>query len=184
MTEELVDFFKALADSNRLKIVGLLSHRSYSGEELAALLDLKPSTISHHLSKLVGAGLVTVAADGYYKMYRLDKKALESRSRSLLSSQNISASLTDVDANAYDRKVIADYSRRDGSLKTLPAQRKKLEVILRHVVKSFEGGRKYSEKKVNEILARYHEDVASLRRELVGYGLMKRENGEYWRPSQ
>ena len=52
MSEELVVFYKALADANRLKIVGLLAGRSYSVEELAALLNLKPSTVSHHLSKV------------------------------------------------------------------------------------------------------------------------------------
>jgi hypothetical protein len=88
-----------------------------------------------------------------------------------------------VDADAYDNKVIKDYSKRDGSLKTLPSQRKKLEAVLRHVVKAFEVGKRYSEKQVNEILARYHADTATLRRELVGFGLMQREGGggEYWR---
>jgi hypothetical protein len=68
-------------------------------------------------------------------------------------------------------------------LKTIPAQRKKLDAVLRYVVQAFELNKKYSEKKVNEILRRYHEDTASLRRELVGSGLMKREGGggEYWR---
>ena len=44
-------------------------------------------------------------------------------------------------------------------------------------------GTRYSEKQVNEILKRYHEDTATLRRELVGFGLMQREGGEgeYWR---
>jgi hypothetical protein len=79
--------------------------------------------------------------------------------------------------------VIRDYSRRDGSLKTLPAQRKKLEAILRYVVKAFDVNKRYSEKQVNDILSRYHDDTATLRRELVGFGLMKREGGggEYWR---
>lgn len=78
---------------------------------------------------------------------------------------------------AADSKVIRDYSRRDGSLKTWPSQRKKLDAILRHVVKSFDVGKRYSEKRVNEILSRFHEDTATLRRELVGLGLMKREGG-------
>jgi hypothetical protein len=39
-----------------------------------------------------------------------------------------------------------------------------------------------NEKQVNEILDGYHEDTATLRRELVGYGLMKCEGGGiYWR---
>lgn len=183
MSEELVTFFKALADTNRLKIVGLLAEKPYSVEELAALLQLKPPTISHHLAKLVEAGLVRARAEGYYSVYQLDQSVLEAKARSLFSQQELSNVAAEVDADAYDKKVIKDYSRRDGSLKTLPSQRKKLEAILRYVVRAFEVGKRYSEKRVNEILAQYHEDTATLRRELVGYGLMQREGGggEYWR---
>jgi len=183
MSEELVTFFKALSDANRLKIVGLLAQQSYSVEELAALLDLKASTVSHHLSKLAQVGLVNAKADSYYNVYQLDEKALEEKSRSLFSQENLAASVADVDADAYDNKVVRDYLRKDGSLKTIPAQKKKLEAVLRHIIKSFEPGKRYSEKKVNEILSNFHEDTASLRRELIGSGLMKREGGggEYWR---
>jgi DNA-binding HxlR family transcriptional regulator len=183
MSDEVVNFFKALADANRLKIVGLLAQQPYSVEELAALLNLKPSTVSHHLAKLAQVGLVSAKTESYYNVYQLDEKALQSKSRDLFSQENLAASVVDVDADAYDRKVIEDFSRKDGSLKTIPAQRKKLEAILRYVVKAFEVNKRYSEKQVNEILGRYHEDTASLRRELVGYGLMKREGGggDYWR---
>jgi hypothetical protein len=161
----------------------LLAEKPYSVEELATLLALKPPTISHHLAKLMEAGLVNSHAESYYNVYQLDRSVLESKARSLFSQQELFTAASDVDAEAYDKKVIKDYSRRDGSLKTLPAQRKKLEAILRYIAKAFEVGKHYSEKQVNEILARYHEDTATLRRELVGYGLMKREGGggAYWR---
>ena len=183
MSEELVTFFKALADANRLKIVGLLAEKPYSVEELAELLKLKPPTISHHLGKLLEAGLVKSRAESYYNVYQLDQAALEAKTRSMFSQQELSSVASEVDADAYDKKVIKDYGRRDGSLKTLPSQRKKLEAILRYVVKAFDVDKRYSEKQVNEILARYHADTATLRRELVGYGLMQREGGggEYWR---
>lgn len=183
MSEELAAFFKALADANRLKIVGLLAEKPYSVEELAALLNLKPSTVSHHLSKLSEAGLMRSRPESYYSVYQLDRKALEEKSRVIFSKEELSAITAEVDADAYDKKVVKDYTRRNGSLKTIPAQRKKLDAILRHVVKSFEVGKRYSEKRVNEILSRYHEDTAALRRELVGAGLMQREGGggEYWR---
>lgn len=183
MSEELITFFKALSDANRLKIIGLLAQQPYSVEELAVLLDLKASTVSHHLSKLSQIGLVSAKADSYYNVYQLDEKALEEKSRNIFSHENLAASVADVDADAYDNKVVKDFVRKDGSLKTIPAQRKKLEAVLRYVVKAFEVNKRYSEKKVNEILSGYHEDTASLRRELVGYGLMKREGGggEYWR---
>lgn len=181
--EELIDVFKALADSNRLKIIGLLAQKAYSVEELAALLALKAPTVSHHLSKLTKTGLISARAESYYSVYSLNTAALEALSRRILSAEQVSAAAADVDLNAYDAKVVRAFSLPDGRLKTIPAQRKKLEAILRHVVQVFEPGRRYSEKQVNEILLRFHEDSASLRRELVGSGLMAREGGggDYWR---
>jgi biotin operon repressor len=183
MSEDLLSFYKALADASRLKILGLLAQQPYSVEQLAALLGLKPATVSHHLAKLAKIGLVSARTDSYYNVYRLEEKTLEQKTRRLLSGEDFRAAAADVDVDAYDRKVVADYKRKDGGLKTIPAQRKKLEAVLRHVVRAFEPGKRYSEKQVNKILERFHEDTASLRRELVGYGLMKREGGggDYWR---
>jgi DNA-binding HxlR family transcriptional regulator len=180
---ELVELFKALADTKRLKIVGLLAQKPYSVEELAALLQVKPSTISHHLAKLAKAGLVSARAEGYYSVYHLNETALSATTQRIFSSEQAAAAIEDVDLDAYDRKVLADYSLADGRLKTIPAQRKKLEAVLRYLVQSFTPGQRYSEKEVNEILGRFHTDTASLRRELVGSKLMEREGGggAYWR---
>lgn len=182
MSEELVSFFKALADANRLKIVGLLAQQPYSVEQLAAILELRPSTVSHHLSKLADVGLVSAKAESYYNVYQLEEENLR-QTRLLLSQQDLAAVVEDVDLDAYDRKVVEDYSLPDGRLKTIPAQRKKLEAVLRYVVKAFEPGTQYSEQQVNEVLSRFHEDTATLRSELVEYDLMDRESdgGEYRR---
>jgi predicted transcriptional regulator len=182
MSDELVTFFKALADANRLKIIGLLAQQPYSVEQLAAILHLRPSTVSHHLSKLSEVGLVSARADSYYNVYQLEEETLQ-KTRLMFSQQDLAIVIEDVDLDAYDRQVVEDYSLPDGRLKTIPAQRKKLEAILRYIVKAFEPGVQYSEKQVNEVLSRFHEDTATLRRELVGYGLMGREGGggEYWR---
>ena len=182
--EELLDFFKVLADANRLKILGLLACQPYNVEQLAALLNLRPSTVSHHLARLARIGLVSARAESYYNIYRLEQGVLEAMAQRLLSAQALPAMAADIDSSAYDQKVIADYSLPGGRLKILPAQYKKLEVILRHIVKDFEADRRYDEVQVNEILARYHEDTATLRRELIGARLMARERGEYWRNSQ
>jgi hypothetical protein len=179
---EMLDFIKALAQADRLKIVGLLAQHPYSGEELAALLELKASTVSHHLSRHSQAGLVSVWAEGYYSIYQLEEGALQ-KMRLLFSHKDLVFVADGVDVGGYDRKVINDFPRPDGSLKVIPAQRKKLEVILRYIVRNFEPGRRYSEKQVNKIRSRFHEDTASLRRGLVGAKLMDREGGggEYWR---
>ncbi len=180
----LLNYFKALSDSNRLKIIGLLSMQSLTVEQLAEMLSLRASTVSHHLSVLASVGLVSARADSYYNVYRLETEVLENLTRRMLSTQELQRIVeVDVDLDAYDRKVIANFTNPDGRIKTFPAQRKKFEVILRYVLKEFEPGRRYSEKQVNEILGRYHEDTATLRRELVGYGWLKRQGGggEYWR---
>jgi biotin operon repressor len=182
-SDELLMFLKAMADANRLKILGLLSKQPCTVEQLAALLGLGASTISHHLSKLSDAGLVSATAQSYYNYYRLEKDRYEQMALRLLPVENLSALVTSVDDTAYDRKVVGNYLLPDGRLKTLPAQQKKLQAVLRHVVQMFEPGQRYSEKEVNEMLGRLYPDTASLRRELVGYKLMDREGGggEYWR---
>ena len=182
--EELLSFFKALSDANRLRIIGLLSHSPYTVEQLAALLDLRPSTISHHLSKLAHAGLVSAKADGYYSVYQFHHEALEDMAKRLLSRDTLPSLIDDLNLDAYDQKVLKDFYQADGSLKTIPAQRKKLQVILRNIVASFKPGVKYNEKQVNQILSKFHEDTATLRRELIGASLLKRERGIYWRPSR
>jgi hypothetical protein len=112
----------------------------------------------------------------------LDREALEAKARSLFSSEQMTAVAGEVDLEAYDRKVLAHFILPDGRLKEIPAQRRKLEIVLRYAAKTFEPGVKYTEKQINRALARYHEDTATLRRELVGYGFIKRETGgrAYW----
>jgi DNA-binding transcriptional ArsR family regulator len=182
-SEELLNFFKALADANRLKIVGLLAQDDYSVEQLAELLKLHPSTVSHHLSRLSKAGLVSARADGYYSIYQLETKPLEEMAQRLLSREDLPAVAADVDLDAYDRKVLNSYIGPDGRLKSVPLQRKKLDVVLRYLARQFEPGVRYTEKQVNEIIARFNEDTAGLRRDMIDLGYLKRLSGgrEYWR---
>jgi hypothetical protein len=88
-----------------------------------------------------------------------------------------------MDVDAYDRKVLATFSDANGRIKAFPVQEKKFLVILRHILEEFEIGMKYPEKRMNQILARYSADTATLRRSLVEHGFMAREGGggTYWR---
>ncbi|MCX7977008.1 MAG: metalloregulator ArsR/SmtB family transcription factor [Bellilinea sp.] len=182
LTEELLTFFKALADAQRLKIIGLLAQEPHTVEQLAALLNISPSTTSHHLSKLANAGLVEARTDGHYYFYFLKTDTLEAMAQRLLKSENLPRLSADVEGEAYERKIIQNFTDPSGRIKSLPAQEKKFQVLLRYVARAFQAGRRYTEKEVNEILARYHEDTASLRRGLVEYHLMERESSgkEYW----
>ncbi|OGN94030.1 MAG: hypothetical protein A2Y88_01305 [Chloroflexi bacterium RBG_13_48_10] len=179
--EQLLTFFKALADANRLKIVGLLSEHEYSVEHLAALLNLRPPTVSHHLKLLAEAGLVSARVESYYNLYQLETGVLEQFARHLGEQDKLPRMAAEVDLEAYDRKVLRDVLLPDGRLKVIPAQRKKREVILKHILNEFQPEVHYTEHQVNEILSRFHDDTATLRREMIAYKMMKRDEGEYWR---
>jgi hypothetical protein len=79
------------------------------------------------------------------------------------------------------RRVLANFLDHDGRLHTIPSRRAKRLVMLDHLAQSFELGRSYPEVEVNEILRRFHDDVAALRRYLVDDRFLSREAGHYWR---
>lgn len=181
--QELLPLFKALADRNRLRIVGLLAQRPYAVEELASVLGVGPSTVSHHLAVLGKAGLVEGRVDGHYNVYSLEAASLEGVAKRLLQRENLKQ-LAGRHAEAdFDRKVLATFLEPDGSIRAFPVQEKKFLVLLRYVLREFQQGVRYSEKRVNEILRRYNEDTARLRRSLVEHRFMDREGGggKYWR---
>jgi hypothetical protein len=68
-----------------------------------------------------------------------------------------------------------------GRLIQIPAKRKKRLVVLRWLADHFRPAERYSEAQVNDVLRRYHEDVATLRRAMVDEELMQRGSGFYWR---
>ncbi|MFC1878441.1 metalloregulator ArsR/SmtB family transcription factor [Chloroflexota bacterium] len=180
---ELLNFFKTLSDANRLKIIGLLAQEPLSVEQMAEMLDLHSSTVSHHLAKLSKAKLVSAHTESYYSVYQLEEKNLETMAKRLLARETLPAVASNVDIDAYDRKVLNTYMTPEGRFNRFPHQLKKVQAILRYVIHEFEVGVRYSEKQVNEILSKFSEDTAYLRRYLVEYGFMKRQGGggEYWR---
>jgi len=53
---------------------------------------------------------------------------------------------------------------------------------LRWIASKFEVGVRYSERQTNQIITDIHADYATIRRNLVEYGFMRRERGggNYW----
>ena len=177
--EERAQLFKALGHPARLLMLNLIQQKPRHGEELAAILNLKPATVSHHLSKLADAGLLTSTKDQYYQIYSLVGGVLKKPLGDVIRLPQ--PSLTqEVETDAYKQKVINSFFKR-GQLIRLPAQRKKLQVILELIVQEFEPEREYTEKEVNFILLDFHEDVATLRRSLIEHDLMTRNRGIYCR---
>jgi hypothetical protein len=73
---------------------------------------------------------------------------------------------------------------RDDRLTSIPSQEKKRLIVIRYLRdRCFTEDRPYPEKEVNQRLALFHPDVATLRRAMVDEGLMTRESGLYRRPT-
>lgn len=178
---QLLEFFKAFSDVNRLRMAALLLDEALTVDELAARLKLRTADTPRHIHQLVRLGLVIEEND----RYRLDAKALEALSRQVLAARRPAGPAGSSAANADDdeHKVVRNYSLPDGRLKEIPLQEKKFLAILRHVLQAIEPGRRYTEKEINQALARYHADFATLRRGLVDHQMLERENNGavYWR---
>lgn len=177
---ELARLLKVIADETRLRILGLLAERPHVGKELAETLSLSPPTVSHHIRKLVDSGIVTAASDAQMQRYSLNAALLSEMRRTPVSDSNKPAEVVtpESEVDAYRARTIRNFFDGD-RLISIPARRKQRVVILQHLLGSFDPTRNYPEKEVNDILRRAHDDVASLRRELVDYGFMTRERGVY-----
>ena len=177
-SDEVMTFFKALANVERLKIIGLLAIEPHTIDQASNTLHMQVKSVTHCLTYLVGIGLVKYS-DG---TYLLDNEALEDLSRRVLSGSRPHKSPNEFEGEAFDRKVLSDYITPDGRVKAFPTQQKKLLVILRHILPVFKPGLIYSEKQVNELLQQFNEDTAYIRRSFIDLGWLAREasGGKYW----
>lgn len=71
-------------------------------------------------------------------------------------------------------RVLRTFFDDQGRLRSIPAPRAKRAVVLEHLADQLEAGRTYKERELNAVLRRFHDDVATLRRELVGAKLVVR----------
>jgi hypothetical protein len=189
--EDILQLLKAVADENRLKMIGLMSERAYTVSEMATVFDLTEPTVSHHVSKLHGVGLLRLRMEGNQRFYSINEKRLatfkayvgeiEKRPTETEKVKSDTAWIEALDWSESDKKVLRDCTV-NGKMPTIPAKTAKFMVILRWLATKFEPGRHYTEKQVNAILLEANEDFATLRRSLIDYGYMRRERGggDYW----
>lgn len=154
-----------------------------SDKEIAARLELSPSTVRHQ--RFVFREKYK-QAKAYLALYEL-ASAGERKGEAIVELHS-GARMTD------DRYVVTD-AERDRilalafasldplKLSHFPPKEKKKVVILAVIAERFERGRRYAEKEVNGILREIYDDYATLRRYLIEYGFMDRTRdcAEYWR---
>ncbi|MGN0484261.1 MAG: metalloregulator ArsR/SmtB family transcription factor [Lachnospiraceae bacterium] len=177
--QEAIRLFKCLADQSRLQILKSLMQEDMYVERLAERLNLTPPTISFHLKKLEDANAVTSYKDQYYTMYSLRKELFCTRIIDIISEESSESKMQKEREDAYRQKVL-DAFFEYGKLKSIPSQRKKERIVLEEIAKSFEKGKTYTEREVNLIIADYHDDFCTLRRDMISEHILERENASYW----
>lgn len=90
----------------------------------------------------------------------------------------------ETDLTAEQEKVLTKYFPfgTDGPLETFAVQEKHRLIIMNEIAKRFDPGKVYSESEVNGILDQIYEDYVLLRRSMVDYGILSREEdgSSYW----
>jgi len=80
--------------------------------------------------------------------------------------------------------VLSRYFGPDNKLKikNFPAKEKRKIIIMQKLIQDFEQGKNYTEKEVNALLKQYYEDYVSVRRCMVQYGFLDRDEmgTRYW----
>lgn len=81
-------------------------------------------------------------------------------------------------------KVLQTYFKNglDGAVDIFPSKEKRKIIVLQHILKRFDQGKKYSEKEVNDIIKTAHDDYVTVRRYFIEYGFMDRnsDGSQYW----
>ena len=105
----LVKIFKALADSNRIRILKMLEVRPLCVCEITEVLNLAASTVSKHLSILRDADFIIDSKDGKWVNYCLNKEDTDPQVIELL--KHIGEWLPDDELINNDRKNVNAVNR-------------------------------------------------------------------------
>lgn len=179
MTElQVIQLFKCLADKSRLQILKSLCEEPMYVERIASRLGLTPPTISFHLKKLEEAGIVKSQKDQYYMIYSINEEILNAKILDLIKKESNEKEIQEERELEYRKKVIDSFFSY-GKLTSIPVQRKKERIILEEIAKGFELGHIYTEREVNIIIADYHDDFCTLRRDMVAEKLLVRDDKGY-----
>jgi hypothetical protein len=164
-----------LADDARRRVVAALVLGAATVDEVRSATGLSVRAIGSALARLVEAELVVRGDDGGHLLL-----AEAFRRAAIAAAPERPGPDPTGDVPEDAARVLRTFLR-GGRLVSIPMQRSKKLVVLDRLAQEFDVGVRYSERQVNAILRRFHDDVAALRRYLVDEGFLDREAGEYWR---
>jgi hypothetical protein len=177
-----------LAEEERLKVLAAIVLGARTAAEVGSATGLPARRAGRALSGLARLGLVESEPDAGYRVRLEVLRAAAGQARAGAAgggdpAGGDAAAAGEDAAAAGDPGAAAILRRfmRGGRLTAIPASRSKRLVLLDRLAGLFEPGRVYPEAAVNQALAAWHPDYASLRRHLVDEGFLERRAGRYWR---
>ncbi|MGH9119132.1 MAG: DUF2087 domain-containing protein [Acidimicrobiales bacterium] len=164
-----------LAAPDRLRVVAAIVLGASTVDEIKSATGLGVRAVGRALARLADAGLVI--RDDERRHWVVEESF---RRAAIEAAPDHKAEI--FDATDDKAKVLRAFVR-DGRLASIPAPLAKRRIVLDYLAQDFEPGQRYTERQVNAMLARWHDDVASLRRHLVDEEFLERDVGgaEYWR---
>ncbi len=163
-----------LAHPDRRRVLAALILGSSTADDIKRATGLGTRAVMTSLTRLVDSDLVLHDNDGNYWL-------VEDAFRVAVIDAQAAAPPDDLGDVPADAARVLRAFIRDGRLTSIPAQHAKRLVLLDVLAQEFEPGQRYSERQVNRMLRKWHDDTAALRRYLVDDGFLDREAGEYWR---
>ncbi|MGW6276334.1 DUF2087 domain-containing protein [Kribbella sp. NPDC055071] len=159
-----------LAEPSRLWVYSAVVLGATTPQQVAGSTGLPAPVVVKALQRLTNGGLITAVGTELQADEAVFKDAVRERRPEWVP----------LDPDPVRDNVLRAFIR-DGRLTHFPTIPAKFEIVLEHLVSGFEPGRSYPESEVNEILGRWHDDYATLRRQLVDYRLLRRTDGVYSR---
>ena len=164
-----------LADDNRRRVVAALVLGASTVDEVRAATGLGVRAVASALARLVDAELVVRGTDGTHVLLAEAFRQAAIAAAPARPEPDSTGEVPEDTARVLGRFL------RGGRLVSIPTSRSKKLVVLDRLAQEFDVGVRYSERQVNAILRRFHEDVAALRRYLVDEEFLDRDAGQYWR---
>ncbi|WP_432950889.1 DUF2087 domain-containing protein [Kribbella sp. CA-253562] len=159
-----------LAEPSRLKVYSAVVLGAGTPDQVAERTGLGPAVVGKALQRLFKSDLVVADGNGL----KADESVFKDAVRAGRPERE------PLSADPERDNVLRSFVR-DGRLTHFPTVPAKFRVVLEYLAGSFETGVEYPESAVNEILQRWHDDYATLRRQLVDYGFLTRADAVYTR---
>ncbi len=164
---------------NQKEVLSLM-FQGHSDYEIAKILKLSISTIRNYRFRFKEKER---QAKIYSALMQLLKDE-QTNETELIAPHNSATTIDDryVITEQERQKTLQNNFTEDGRLRVLPRKEKKKIIILTEIAKSFKSNQSYTEKEVDRILKRVFDDHVTLRRYLIEYGFLDRNNdgSKYW----